>query len=294
MKHCAVQKSVTWSVGPQRALALDRPRLMGVLNVTPDSFSDGGSYASVEAAVDHAVRMIDDGACIIDVGGESTRPGAARVGVDEQIARTVPVIQQLSRCRDVLISIDTTSSVVAEAALKAGADIINDVSAGRDDERMFTLAAERGCGLVLMHRLTSPQHDAYSDQYAHDPIYEDVVQAVCEFLGERCETAISHGVDRNAITVDPGLGFGKSKEQNFVLIRRLQEIMRIGFPVLSAASRKSFIGAATNVSTPSKRVIGSTAVSVAHWLGGVRLFRVHDVAAHREALAVAASICPAT
>ncbi len=267
---------------------------MGVLNVTPDSFSDGGSYASVEAAVDHAVRMIDDGACIIDVGGESTRPGAARVGVDEQIARTVPVIQQLGRRRDVLISIDTTSSVVAEAALKAGADIINDVSAGRDDERMFTLAATRGCWLVLMHRLTSPQHDAYSDRYVHDPIYEDVVETVCEFLAERCETAISHGVEQNAITVDPGLGFGKSKEHNFLLIQRMQDIVRMGFTVLSAASRKSFIGAATNVSTPSERMIGSTAVSVAHWLCGVRLFRVHDVAAHREALAVAVAIRPAT
>ena len=267
---------------------------MGVLNVTPDSFSDGGSYASVESAVDHAVQMIDDGACIIDVGGASTRPGAARVGVDEQIARTVPVIQQLGRRRDVLISIDTTSSVVAEAALKAGAEIINDVSAGRDDERMFTLAAERGCGLVLMHRLTSPQHDAYSDQYVHDPMYEDVVETVCEFLGERCETAISLGVDHNAITVDPGLGFGKSIEQNFLLIQRMQEIVTMGFPVLSAASRKSFIGAATTVSTPSERVSGSTAVSVAHWLCGIRLFRVHDVAAHREALAVAAAIRPAT
>ncbi len=267
---------------------------MGVLNVTPDSFSDGGSYASVEAAVDHAVRMIDDGACIIDVGGESTRPGASRVGVDEQIARTVPVIQELGRRRDVLISIDTTSSVVAEAALEAGADIINDVSAGRDDQRMFTLAARRGCGLVLMHRLTSPQHDAYSDQYVHDPMYKDVVETVCEFLGERCEEAISHGVEQNAITVDPGLGFGKSKEQNFVLIRQIHQIVRMGYPVLSAASRKSFIGAATNESTPSKRVIGSTAVSVAHWLRGVRLFRVHDVAAHREALAVAAAIWPAT
>ncbi len=267
---------------------------MGVLNVTPDSFSDGGSYESVEAAVDHAVRMIDDGACIIDVGGESTRPGAARVSADEQIARTVPVIQQLGRRRDVLISIDTTSSVVAEAALKAGADIINDVAAGRDDERMFTLAAERGCGLVLMHRLRSPQHDAYSDQYVHDPIYEDVVQTVCEFLGERCETAISHGVDRDAIAVDPGLGFGKSREDNFLLIQRIPEIVRMGFPVLSAASRKSFIGAATSVSTPSERVIGSTAVSVAQWLGGVRLFRVHDVAAHHEALAVAAVIKPAS
>lgn len=267
---------------------------MGVLNVTPDSFSDGGSFASVTQAVGRALGMIDDGACIIDVGGESTRPGAAPVSADQQIARTRPVIEQLRRTGDVLISIDTTSSVVAEAALDGGADIINDVSAGQDDERMFTLAAQRGCGLVLMHRLTSPAQDSYSDQYAQNPTYEDVVATVCEFLVRRCEAATSLGVDHVAITIDPGLGFGKSTEHNFQLIRRTNEIVQLGFPVLSAASRKSFIGAVTEVSTPSQRVLGSTAVSVAQWLGGVRLFRVHDVAAHREAIAVAAAISPPT
>ena len=143
----------SWKVGPDRELVLDRPRLMGVLNVTPNSFSDGGSYSSVAEAVDQALGMIHDGACIIDVGGESTRPGAAPVSADQQIARTVPVIERLRRADDVLISIDTTNSVVAEAALDGGANIINDVSAGQDDERMLPLAGHRGCGLVLMHRL---------------------------------------------------------------------------------------------------------------------------------------------
>ena len=266
---------------------------MGVLNVTPDSFSDGGSFANVAEAVNHALGMIKDGACIIDVGGESTRPGAAPVSADQQIARTRPVINQLRLVGDVLISIDTTSSVVAEAALDAGADIINDVSAGRDDERMMPLAAQRACGLVLMHRLTSPAQDSYSDQYAQNPIYEDVVATVCEFLLRRCELATSLGVDHAAITIDPGLGFGKSKEHNFQLIRRTTALVELGFPVLSAASRKSFLGAVTEISTPSERVLGSTTVSVAQWLGGARLFRIHDVAAHREALAVAAAIRPA-
>lgn len=266
---------------------------MGVLNVTPDSFSDGGSFANVAEAVDHALGMIKDGACIIDVGGESTRPGAAPVSADQQIARTRPVIEQLHRASDVLISVDTTSSVVAEAALDAGADIINDVSAGQDDKRMLPLAAQRACGLVLMHRLTSPAQDSYSDQYAQNPIYEDVVATVCEFLLRRCELATSLGVDHAAITIDPGLGFGKSKEHNFQLIRRTTALVELGFPVLSAASRKSFLGAVTEISTPSERVLCSTTVSVAQWLGGARLFRIHDVAAHREALAVAAAIRPA-
>ena len=265
---------------------------MGILNVTPDSFSDGGSFANVADAVDHALGMIEDGACIIDVGGESTRPGAAPVSADQQIARTQPVIEHLRRAGDVLISIDTTSSVVAEAALDAGADIINDVSAGQDDERMLPLAAQRACGLVLMHRLTSPVQESYSDQYAQDPIYEDVVATVCEFLMRRCEAATSLGVDHAAITIDPGLGFGKSKEHNLELIRHTTDIVQLGFPVLSAASRKSFVGSVTNVALPSKRVIGSTAVSVANWLNGVYLFRVHDVSPHREALAVAAAIRP--
>ena len=263
---------------------------MGVLNVTPDSFSDGGSFASVAEAVDHALGMINDGACIIDVGGESTRPGAAPVSADQQIARTRPVIERLRQADDVLISIDTTNSVVAEAALDAGANIINDVSAGQDDERMLPLAGRRACGLVLMHRLTSPALDSYSDQYFQNPTYDDVVANICEFLLQRCEAATSHGVDHVAITLDPGLGFGKSKEHNFQLIRRANEIVQLGFPVLSAASRKSFVGAVTDVPTPSQRVIGSTAVSVAHWLSGVQLFRVHDVAAHREALSMAQAI----
>jgi dihydropteroate synthase len=263
---------------------------MGVLNVTPDSFSDGGAYEDPAVATEHGLAMVDQGACIIDVGGESTRPGAQRVPHGEQIARTVPVIEQLRKQSDVLISIDTTSSVVAAAALDAGAEILNDVAAGTEDERMGPLAAERGCGLVLMHRLVPPEQDSYSDRYDQAPEYSDVVTEVRAYLETRCRAAIACGVDPSAIVIDPGLGFGKTVEQNYELVRRAGELTGAGYPVLSAASRKSFVGAVTGVAEPGRRVIGSAVVSVIHWLAGVRLFRVHDVAAHREALAVAAGI----
>ncbi len=287
-----MQDGQVWQVGGGRALRLDRPRIAGVLNVTPDSFSDGGACEDVPTAVARALQMIEEGACVIDVGGESTRPGAARVAADLQVARTVPVIEALRRRCNVLISIDTTQVEVAEASLDAGADIINDVSAGTEDARMLDLAAGRGCGLVLMHRRVPPQEDSYSDRYAGAPEYADVAAEVRRFLEDRCREAVAAGVDASALVIDPGLGFGKTVEQNFQLIHSIRSLVETGYPVLSAASRKSFLGAVTGVTTPSDRVSGSTAVSVIHYLAGVRLFRVHDVAAHREALDVAAG--PAT
>jgi dihydropteroate synthase len=276
----------TWRVGADRLISLDEPRLMGVVNTTPDSFSDGGMFRSADALSGHALRLIEDGATIIDVGGESTRPGAVRVDAEEQIRRAVPVIAELSELTDAVISIDTTLAPVAEAALEAGARIINDVSAGREDPEILSLAAERGCGLVLMHRLRPPDADVYSDQYDRSPRYDDVVDTVRAFLLDRCEIAEAAGVAREAIVIDPGLGFGKTVSQNFELVRRTGELVATGYPVLSAASRKSFIGAVTGVELPRERVIGSTAISVIQALAGVRLFRVHDVAAHRQALAV--------
>ena len=267
---------------------------MGVLNVTPDSFSDGGAHASVTAAVDHAVSMVAQGASVVDVGGESTRPGAGRVEMSEQIDRTAPVIEALRRAADTLISIDTTLAGVAEAALDAGADIINDVSAGTEDAGIFELAAQRACGLILMHRRVPPGQDVYSDRYVEPPDYADVVATVGDWLATRCRVAESRGIDPDSIVIDPGVGFGKSVEQNFELIRRIDELVGMGRPVLSAASRKSFIGAVTGVKEPARRDAGSAAVSVLHWLAGVRLFRVHDVAAHRQALAVAAGGVPAS
>ena len=275
-----------WRIADDRVLHLDQPHLIGVLNATPDSFSDGGMYRSIDALVGAALRFVEEGAAIIDIGGESTRPGAARVGEAEQIDRTIPAIGELRRCSDVLISIDTTRSAVARAALDAGANLINDQSAGLEDERMLPLAAERGCGLILMHRLAAPPDDSYSHQYEREPEYGDVAEAVKRFLLERCAAAEAAGVARQAIVIDPGLGFGKSVDQNYQLIARIGELVASGYPVLGAASRKSFIGAVTGIETPRDRVIGSTAAGVIQYLAGVRLFRVHDVAAHREALAV--------
>ena len=279
-----------WQVGPRQSLRLDEPGFIGVLNVTPDSFSDGGAYRSVAAAVDHARRMLDSGACMIDVGGESTRPGAARVEASEQIHRTIPVIEALRRTCDALISIDTTLAKVAEAALDAGANVINDVSAGTEDQRLLELAGQRRCGLILVHRLVPPPQDLYSDQYHHPPSYDDVSAVVGDWLAQRCRVAEAQGVDPAAIAIDPGLGFGKSVAQNYELIRRTGELVQTGRPVVSAASRKSFIGAVTGVHEAAGRDGASTAISVIHWQAGVRLFRVHCVAAHREALSVAGAV----
>ena len=287
-------QSLSWRIAPDRELSLDQPRLMGILNLTPDSFSDGGKYATGDAAADAALRMRDEGACMIDVGGESTRPGAAPVDAAEQIRRTIPVIQAIRKpaaSSELLISIDTTSEKVAQAALDAGANVINDISAGRDDPRMFALASSWHCGIILMHRRTSPGQDNYSDQYVAAPDYAgDVVGAVRRFLDGRCRQAVGAGIDPRGIVVDPGLGFGKNVEQNYELARRVGELMAMGYPILSAASRKSFIGAASGECDPSRRINGTLAISVAHYLAGVRLFRVHDVAAHRQALAVARAL----
>lgn len=281
-----------WRIGSSQPLSLDTPRLIGILNVTPDSFSDGGQFIDSGAAVDQAHRMTAEGADVIDIGGESTRPGAKRINVDEQLARVIPVVKRLRAVSDVAISIDTTRFEVARAAVDAGANIINDVAAGTEDDRLFTLAAERQCGLILMHRRQPPESDSYSHRYVVAPTYADVIVDVRAFLEQRAEAAIAAGVHRSAIVLDPGLGFGKSVEQNYELIRRFDELGKAGFPMLCAASRKSFIGVATGEDAPARRVAGSVAVAVAAFARGVRLFRVHDVAPHREALAVAARIVP--
>ena len=279
-----------WPVGPDRVLSLDPFVLMGVINMTPDSFSDGGQFATVDEALHHALQLVEEGAGIIDVGGESTRPGAEAVGADEQIRRVVPLIARLRGRSNVAISIDTTSAAVAHAALEAGADIVNDVSAGSDDEGMFRLVAKRGAGLVLMHRLVAPSEDSYSDRYAKEPSYGDVVRDVCDFLVERADAAINAGVARDSIAVDPGLGFGKSVSQNFELLARTSEIAALGFPVLIGASRKSFLGAVSGRSDPEQRIIGSVVAAVAAFGGGARIVRTHDVGAHREALLVAHAV----
>lgn len=261
------------------------PLLMAIVNVTPDSFSDGGSFDGPEAAVQHAMRCMEDGATIIDIGGESTRPGAQPVAPAEQVRRTVPVIAALAReCPTAVISIDTTSSEVASAALAAGAHIVNDVSAGQDDPRMFGVCAAAGCGLVLMHRLRAPAQDSYSHQYSAVPEYGDVVTAVRDALAARVELALAAGVARDAIAIDPGLGFGKGVDDNWTLIRRLDEIAALGHPVLVGASRKSFVGAAAGISDPRQRDAASAEAALMCAQRGAAILRVHDVAIHRDAV----------
>lgn len=288
-----------WALSRGRTLALDRPRLIAILNVTPDSFSDGGTHAAPDQALAFARRCLDDGADMLDIGGESTRPGAQPVHAAEQARRVVPVIVALRRARiDAPISVDTTSASVARAALDAGADAVNDVSAGHDDPEMLALVSARSCGVVLMHRRALPALERFSDRYDAPPDYAasqgGVVGVVRSFLESRRRAALDAGIDPARIVLDPGLGFGKSVQQNIELIARVRELMGLGAPILSAASRKSFLGSISGASDPASRAPASIAVSVAQALAGVRLFRVHDVAAHAQALGVAhalATLC---
>lgn len=276
-----------WELAHGRRLDLHQRRIVAILNVTPDSFADGGRLTTPELALAHAERCVAEGADVLEVGGESTRPGAERVGAAEQIRRVVPVIELLRReMLTVPIAVDTTLAEVARAAIDAGADIVNDVSAGEEDAGMLALAAQTGAGVVLMHRLRPPGADAYSDAYAQEPEYADVVAEVRAYLSRRLAAALAAGVCKDAVVLDPGLGFGKSVAQNLELIRRTGELCAIGRAVMSAASRKSFVGRAGlgRDSEPSERLGGSVAVTVLHALAGARVFRVHDVGAHAQAL----------
>ncbi|MGH8602063.1 MAG: dihydropteroate synthase [Gammaproteobacteria bacterium] len=262
------------------------PLIMGILNVTPDSFSDSGRYASPEPAIKHALAMVKEGADLIDVGGESTRPGSERVPGFEQRRRVVPVIQGLRSVLpdEVGISIDTTLREVAEAALDAGADMINDISAGRDDASILALAAQREVPICLMHMQGTPS------TMQRDPQYGDVVGEIRAFLLERADSAIAAGVPCGDIIIDPGIGFGKTPEHNLALLKNLPRFVGSGYPVLLGASRKRFMGAICNESQPSS-LVGATCASTALGVAaGVRIFRVHDVAMNRQAADVAWAI----
>lgn len=268
-----------------------RTRVMGILNVTPDSFSDGGEFVGVERAVAHAVAMLDAGAQIIDVGGESTRPGSAMVDASVELARTIPVIEALRAARpDVVISIDTTKSAVADAAARAGATMINDISALRFDPAIAEVAAQHRCELVLMHMRGTPQTMRWSTAVDEaGPVYEDVVADVAAFLQARADVAIAAGVDAARIVVDPGIGFGKTRDQNLELLRRTAELTALGYPLLIGTSRKSFIGAVTGRGV-GERLLG-TAATVAYAVEhGAAIVRVHDVAEMVEVVQIVEAI----
>jgi dihydropteroate synthase len=256
--------------------------VMGVVNVTPDSFSDGGLFLEADAAVAQGERLAAEGAAILDVGGESTRPGAEPVPVDEELARVVPVVERLAVNGVARVSVDTTKLAVAEAALQAGARIVNDVSAFRFEPEMAGLVASAGARCCLMHMLGEPR------TMQEDPRYEDVVSEVRAFLEERLAFAVGEGVPEDRVWLDPGIGFGKTVEHNLELLRRLDEIVAIGRPVVIGTSRKSFLGKLTG-REPRDRVPGTIATNVIAYERGASIFRVHDVAPVVDALKVAAA-----
>ena len=278
------------SFGNGRSVVLDPWCLMGILNATPDSFSDGGEHLDPVRAVTAGYAMVAAGATILDVGGESTRPGSQRVTAEEQLRRVLPVIEGLRRKGSTAISIDTTSSEVARAAIDTGADMVNDVSAGTEDPRILDLVSQRGCPIVLMHRLRQPEDDSFSDQYESPPEYDDVVVSVGEFLGARAMEAQARGIAAEKIVLDPGLGFGKTVEQNLALVARIDEIVALGYPVLLGASRKSFLGAIGGGENPVDRGIASIVMAIKAWEGGASILRVHEPGPHLEALKAARSI----
>jgi dihydropteroate synthase len=259
-----------------------RARVMGVVNVTPDSFSDGGEFLDSERAIEHGRKLAAEGAEILDVGGESTRPGAEAVSAEEELSRVVPVVEGLA-AGEVPISIDTSKLAVAEAALDAGAAIVNDVTALRAEPELAGRCAERDCEVVLMHMLGDPR------TMQEDPTYDDVVDDVKAFLAERIDFATAEGIDEERIWVDPGIGFGKTVEHNLELLRRLGELADLRRPIVVGTSRKTFIGKLTGAPV-DRRLGGTIASSVIAFANGADILRVHDVGPVREALTVAEAI----
>jgi dihydropteroate synthase len=263
-------------------------RLMGIVNVTPDSFSDGGQYLEADAAIAHALALIGEGAEIVDVGGESTRPGAEPVGAEQELRRVLPVIEGIAASdyapgAGPQISVDTSKASVARATLDAGATLVNDVTALRGDPEMAALIAERGAECCLMHMLGEPR------TMQEQPRYDDVVDDVKAFLLQRMEFAVGEGIAEQRVLLDPGIGFGKTVAHNLELLRRLGELTELGRPLVIGTSRKSFLGRVAGAPQGSQRLAGTLATNVLALERGASVFRVHDVAPAREALAVAAA-----
>ncbi len=266
-----------WQIGA-RTLHLGKfPQLMGIVNVTPDSFSDGGQFSGAEAAVQHGLKLIEAGADFLDIGGESTRPGADVVREEEELQRVLPVISSLAQATAVPISIDTTKANVARQALAAGATIVNDISGLTFDPEMPSVCADAGCGVICMHIQGSPQ------TMQENPHYANVVQEICDHLGRRVDDLVSAGLDRERIVLDPGIGFGKTAEHNLQILANIQRFRALGRPVLIGHSRKRFLGKLLNKPI-DERGYGTAGVAVALAMQGTDIIRVHDVAAIGDCL----------
>ncbi|MGH8273414.1 MAG: dihydropteroate synthase [Gammaproteobacteria bacterium] len=266
---------LTWHAG---ALALDHPRVMGIVNVTPDSFSDGGRFLDPAAAVDHAHRLVAEGAAIVDIGGESTRPGADEIPAQEELRRVIPVVERLVAELDVPVSVDTSKPEMIAAATAAGAAMVNDVRALRTPGALEAAAAA-DCAVCLMHMQGTPA------TMQKNPHYDNVVEEVCAFLETRADACVDAGIPPDHILIDPGFGFGKTRAHNLLLLRHLGELLDLGYPVLVGLSRKSLIGTLTGADS-GERLAGSlAAATLAAWFGAV-VIRAHDVRATIEALAV--------
>ena len=267
-------------------LDFNKPIIMGILNVTPDSFSDGGSYKSTKSAVDKAMIMIEQGATIIDIGGESTRPGSERVSPIEQKRRIIDVISQLKikMPRDKIISVDTTSSEVAEAAIDLGVDMINDVSGGNDDQKMMSLIAKHNLYYCIMHMQGSPK------TMQDNPKYKNVVSEIIDFLSYQSKKAMDLGISRDKIILDPGIGFGKKTEHNLEILKNLENFSRLGFYTLLGTSRKKILGEISGNNNPVDRIAGTCATSALGVMAGINIYRVHDVWQNKQAIDVAYAI----
>jgi dihydropteroate synthase len=264
-------------------LGLDRPLLMGIVNVTPDSFFDGGQFDDPQRAVAHAVRLVEEGADLLDLGAESTRPGAVPVSEQEERRRLIPVVTAVAKAVSVPISVDTSKAEVARAALDAGAVMINDVTALRGDRAMVDVVAETGAGLVLMHMQGTPE------TMQRAPHYDDVVGEVARFLAERARFAMDHGVPQDRIVLDPGIGFGKTLHHNLDLLANLHTFVQLGFPLLVGPSRKGFIGQLTQQSVEA-RAWGTAGVVALAVQQGANMLRVHDVGPMRDVISVAIAV----
>lgn len=265
---------------------ITKPLIMGVLNITPDSFSDGGKYTQIESAIEQVKSMVDEGVDIIDIGGESTRPGSKPVAADKQISRVIPVIKAIraSFQKDLLISIDTTLSEVAKTALDAGANIINDISGGKNDKKILTLASTYEVPIILMHMQGTPQ------KMQECPMYTDVITEVCEFLKNCIKSALAAGIKIDNIVLDPGIGFGKRREDNINLLAHLDQIVALGYPVLLGTSRKRFMGSLCDITEPTELVTATAVTTALGVMSGVPIFRVHDVKENRQAADIAWAI----